>query len=252
MPNIINPLPGFTPNPKPKRLAESAEPDETAATFLDNASAAVSSITPLTSLSQIQLRPKPVRKRALIVVIITSIVILAGVAAALILTGVISFASTMKTTQYTATDGTRYEMRFYADSKTEKILREMALVSNVSKDNKAPIYLTIRKLTTNANRRCDENMPKAFDVKNSPMNQTITVCKLGQRGILIVYVALFNSRGADHTMLIAQDVQSELGNATYEEITSFSSVEELAESWFGLTPYDADIKHIISSIKVLN
>ncbi len=197
---------------------------------------------------------KPKSKRSdfslkmFVVKVIIGLAVLLVVGAVLVFTNIIAL-SEFKTINYTNSNGTTYKMDFYSRHSTTQLeTGNTRLVSKVSKGGKFPIGLFITSgdssnLNKNGIKTCSGPLPKALDVRNNHINQTVAVCyapvKDGPAG---VYIAGFEYNNQAHIVTISQNTEG-------ADVSSPSNAVETLKK-FGIEPYKPDIERIISSIQV--
>ncbi len=194
--------------------------------------------------SKINLNPKLIIKGLL------GIAVLAGVFSVLVFTNIISLRK-FKNIEYTSLKGTKYRLDFYAKHITKQNKSgSTQLVSKVSRDGKFPIVLLIStgdssELNKNGIKTCSGALPKALDVQNNNINQTISVCYMPTQRAgdpVGVYVAGFEYNNQAHIVTISQDLEG-------VDLSSQGAAKgSLAK--FGIESYKPDIERIVSSIKV--
>jgi hypothetical protein len=178
---------------------------------------------------------------------VIGLIVLGGVFAGLVFTNIIAL-SQFKSLNYTNSKGTHFQLTFYTKHSTKQLQSgNTQLVSKVSKDDKFPLTLSISDSNENGYARAKDcaSFTKVFDVQNSNLNQTISVCDFGKQGNLpagTVYVAGFTQNNQQYIVSIGQDYSS-------IDLSSQSGAQQ-SLSRFGLDSYQEDIKTIVSSIKV--
>lgn len=186
--------------------------------------------------------------KKLVVGLLIIVAIVSAAVAVLSATNVIALTR-FKTVDYTNAAGTQFKLKFYSKHST-KILASgsKSLISEVSNDGKFPVTLSIvtRQQSSYAKvKGCSgSGFSKEFDVQNSYLNQTISVCSVSAgagnpRGVYVAGV-LYNN----HTdiITISQDLSS-------LDLTSKTAAQQ-ALLKFGLDVYQDDIKTILSSLKI--
>lgn len=203
--------------------------------------------------------------KQLIIKGLVGLVIVGGIFTALVMTNIITL-SEFKTLSYTSSGGTHYKLDFYTKHSSKQLKSgNTMLVSKVSKYGKYPVALSIHTgdssaLNINGIKTCSGPWPKAMDVQNNNINQTIAVCymPLSQKDAPVgVYVAGFEYNNQAHIVTIAQDlgdfdVSSQSGAKDFLTKFDLSSQSGAIDflTKFGIEPYKADIERIVSSIKV--
>jgi len=185
-------------------------------------------------------------KRMIAGLVITLLAI--SIAFAILLATHIIVLSEFKTIHFTNSKGTNYSLNFYTNYKVSTLTgtKSPVLLSKVSKDGKFPLELTITTSDASGYSRLENcaNFTKVFDVKNDKLGQNIAVCDAlnGKGGGLVIYIAGFLKDDHLQTMTFTQD--------TNGADTSSQAAAQKSLAKFGMTPYQNDIKKIISSIDV--
>jgi len=185
-------------------------------------------------------------KRMIAGLVITLLTI--SIAFAILLATHIIVLSEFKTIHFTNSKGTNYSLNFYTNYKESTLTgtKSPVLLSKVSKDGKFPLELTITTSDASGYSRLENcaNFTKIFDVKNDKLGQNIAVCDAlnGKGGGLVIYIAGFLKNDHLQTMTFTQD--------TNGADTSSQAAAQKSLAKFGMTPYQDDIKKIISSVDV--
>ncbi len=183
---------------------------------------------------------------------ILALVIIGSVLAALFFANLLP-SGQLKTTRYTNANNVSFNLKFYSKYRTTKLeTGNNQLVSEVSKDDKFPITLSISTGSAGAAQRLKTctGFEKEVDIKNEFIGQTISLCDLldgtktgGKDSNDSVYLAVFTVDNKTHIVTIGQDYsQAKLGSPSEAQ-------ESLTK--FGLSPYKSDIEKIIASIEVV-
>ncbi len=133
-----------------------------------------------------------------------------------------------------------YSIAFYKKSSSKIINSDNTqFISKVSKEDKLPLTLSIENGDTGAYGRLRDctGFTKVTDVTNKNLTQDITICDASKEGRSGVYVAGFVHKGQLHIITIGQDTGSN------------DNPEALAAN-IGLSPYQEDIKKIVSSVNI--
>lgn len=149
-----------------------------------------------------------------------------------------------KTVSYVNSDDTHFQLSFYSNYRIKKVESDnkqlVSLASNVSKDDKYPISLSISnsdKKSYDLYKNCP-TYDKVLDVNSVSLNQVISVCDIYQGRI---FMASISENNKYYLVSIGQDYsKADLlePNKGQESLTRF-----------GLGPYKDDIKNIVASIK---
>jgi len=194
-------------------------------------------------------KPNGLNSKKLLVIGLISLAVLIAVFAVLVFMNIITL-SEFKTLNYTNSNGTNYKVDFYTKHSSRQLdSGNTQLISKVSKYGKFPLTLSISsggeisELNRNGIKNCSGPLPKALDVQNNNVNQTIAVCYAPMKDSPVgVYVAGFENNNKAHIITIGQDVSG-------IDLSSQSGAKESLTK-FGIEPYKSDIERIISSIKV--
>lgn len=189
-----------------------------------------------------------IKPKQLVIKGLVGLVVLGVIFTVLVMTNIIALRE-FKKISYTNNKGTNFELDFYSKHESKQLKTgNKALVSKVSKDGKFPLQLSmttgdVSELNKNGIKTCSGPLPKAFDVHNNNIGQTISVCYLPIKNDTVsVFVAGIEYNNLSHIVTIAQD----LGDI---DLSSPSDAKESLTK-FGMEPYRADIERIVSSIKV--
>lgn len=170
------------------------------------------------------------------------------------------FASTVHMKQISFDNGkdATYKLKFYRDYEvrsSELQNSKKKLVSKVSKDGKAPVTLYLSKESTNtkkwetdASKTCTgEAPPKALEVWNPHINDTITLCDATDKKMIddsVMYIGGFKSGNNVHAVIVLQDID-------LSKLITEQQMNE-AKPKLGLSTYNEDIKTIVASIDATN
>jgi hypothetical protein len=245
-----------------------SQPDSTPEPVQSFAPQAIFSHPPV-PLEQIQQQEeqeeKSLKKKRLIkkvaIIIPTSILVI-GVLAALLLSGVIPLQK-FKTVTYDNGQNSTFKLKFYSkyhittqDTKSQDLINPdltntktlNQLTSKVSVNSKLPIVLSMKNTTLTKGydfwKNCTNNAPTAFSTYNKTLNTNVNVCSLTNEDKDILYLGV--AKITEQHMLIfivTQDVDF----ARVKDQAYAKSVLEKA----GLQDYQNDLKTIIGSIQPL-
>jgi hypothetical protein len=208
---------------------------------------------------------KSLKKKRLIkkvAIIIPTSILVVGVLAALLLSGVIPLQK-FKTVTYDNGQSSTFKLKFYSkyrittqDTKSQDLINPdltntktlNQLTSKVSVNDKLPVALTMWNTTFtegyNVWKSCTSRAPTAFSAYNKTLNTSINACSVTTDNKDIMYLGV--AKVDDRHMLIFI-VTQDIDFARVKDQAYAKSVLEKA----GLQDYQNDLKTIIGSIQPL-